>query len=342
MSTTSLNYADGPIITVAIPTFNRCEQLQNALNSVLQEKRVPIKVHVFDNDSSDRTEEVIKGLLKSEPRLHYTRQSTNIGGLRNCHFAIRAVDTEYFVPLADDDWLYPEFLYEAYQVMQENRSLGAVIFQTASFNGSDRIPVGVNPPMTRTAGFFAAKAHLIDWMELGPYQWSSILWRRKVIDVTGGPETAVGLPSDLDFQAQVFCNFPVGRVAKIGAGYLLHPTQASHGMLQGNWRLIQERLEATIRRTRVLPWDEYLAHRPAMLKQWRNLWMAILRDKTWSFTLLSALKLVRGKVHRTLVLLLLWEKVNESENFRSLRKVFAIRSRMRRVIPWAKGVGGSV
>ncbi|MGJ7488701.1 glycosyltransferase family 2 protein, partial [Variovorax sp. LT2P21] len=43
-------------ITVIIPTFNRRVQLQKAIESVLQERRVPVLVHVFDNASTDETE----------------------------------------------------------------------------------------------------------------------------------------------------------------------------------------------------------------------------------------------------------------------------------------------
>src|SRR6266480_5835394 len=107
-----------PVITVAIPTYNRVADLQIAIESVLSERRVPIIVHVFDNASTDGTQAFLEGLVRDEPRLRYTRRPANVGGLLNCHLSLRAVETEYFVPLADDDWLYPDFLHEAYELMQ--------------------------------------------------------------------------------------------------------------------------------------------------------------------------------------------------------------------------------
>ena len=251
-----------------------------ALESVLQETRVPLLVHVFDNASTDGTRDLVQDLMRKELRLRYTRHASNIGGLANTNLSVRSVETSYFVPLADDDWLYPDFLYEAYGIMQENPALGAVIYQTKRVDPNGSL-VGINPSSSRPSGLFDPKRHLIDWMEFGHYEWSSILWNRKVLEVTGGPEDAVGYPGDVDFQAQAFCYFPVLRVAKLGAAYRMHPLQASYflaspKLLEGNWRLIRRRLDRSVRLSSVMPWNEYLLHRPALLRYWRSIWTSLL------------------------------------------------------------------
>jgi glycosyltransferase involved in cell wall biosynthesis len=280
-----------PEITVVIPTYNRCQWLKVALDSVLQETRVPLLVHVFDNASTDGTHDLVEDLMRKELRLRYTRHPSNIGGLPNTNLAVRSVETSYFVPLADDDWLYPDFLYEAYGIMRENPVLGAVIYQTKHVYPNVFF---INPSSSRPSGFLDPKTHLIDWMEFGHYAWSSILWNRKVLEVTGAPEDAVGYPGDVDFQAQVFCYFPVLRVAKLGAAYRVHPLQASHPtspkLLEGNWRLIKRRLDRSVRLSSVMPWDEYLLHRPALLRYWRCIWTSALHDKSLSVTIRMALK----------------------------------------------------
>jgi glycosyltransferase involved in cell wall biosynthesis len=289
---TNTDSTQTPVISVVIPTYNRCQWLKVALESVLQETRVPLLVHVFDNASTDGTRDLIQGLIGKEPRLRYTRHASNIGGLPNTNLSVRSVETSYFVPLADDDWLYPDFLYEAYGLMRKNPALGAIIYQTKQVYPNGFL---INPASSRPSGFLDPKTHLIDWMEFGHYQWSSILWNRKVLEVTGVPEDAVGYPSDVDFQAQAFCYFPVLRVAKLGAAYRVHPLQASHPqasskLLEGNWRLIRRRLDRSVRLSSVMPWNEYLLHRPALLRYWRSIWTAVLDDKSLTVTLKMALK----------------------------------------------------
>lgn len=288
---TNPDLTQAPVISVVIPTYNRCQWLKVALESVLQETRVPLVVHVFDNASTDGTRDLVQDLMRKEVRLRYTRHASNIGGLPNTNLAVRSVETSYFVPLADDDWLYPDFLYEAYGIMRENPALGAVIYQTKQVYPNGSL---INPSSSRPSGCLDSKTHLIDWMEFGHYQWSSILWNRKVLEVTGAPEDAVGYPGDVDFQAQAFCYFPVLRVAKLGAALRVHPLQASHAssvkLLEGNWRLIRRRLDRSVRLSSVMPWKEYLLHRRTLLRHWRCIWTAILHDKSLSVTLRMALK----------------------------------------------------
>ena len=65
--------AGHPAVTVIISTFNRCESLARAVRSVLaQEASTPLfEVVVVDNNSSDRTSEVVAELASADPRVRY-------------------------------------------------------------------------------------------------------------------------------------------------------------------------------------------------------------------------------------------------------------------------------
>ena len=268
--------ANSAAITVFIPTYNRHQWLKQAVESVLQETRVPILLHVFDNASTDGTEAFVSSLSAADARVRYTRQPENVGGTNNYRTAFQSISTEYFVPLADDDWLLPGYLFEAYHEIQQQHELGAVIFVTEGRNESGEV-LGQYPAQVgrRTLGFLTPEAHLRDWMRYGHYHWSSVLWRKNALDSVGLSFLDVGLPGDVDFQLQVFCRHPVVLVNKPGAVYRLHTHQTSRDYNLANlesWALVFRRLDRTMRECQVFAALEYSQLRTSMQSLFKPLW----------------------------------------------------------------------
>ena len=52
-------------VTIGIPTYNRSEQLQVLLESLLNQTYMDIEIIVSDNNSSDNTEEICAQYLES-------------------------------------------------------------------------------------------------------------------------------------------------------------------------------------------------------------------------------------------------------------------------------------
>ncbi len=77
----------------------------------------------------------------------------------------------------------------------------------------------------RRKGRLEPGEHLAEWLRFGHYHWSSVLWRREVLDTVRFPFLHVGLPSDVDFQLRAFARWPVVLVDAVGAGYLIHDGQ---------------------------------------------------------------------------------------------------------------------
>jgi glycosyltransferase involved in cell wall biosynthesis len=263
-------------ITVVLPTFNRRKWLQRAVESVLQETRVPILLHVFDNASTDGTEEYVLSAAAADSRIRYTRHPANVGGLLNYIGAFESIDTEYFVPLADDDWLLPDFLFDAYNQLEQSKELGAAIFVTTvtSENGTE---LGTYPTHLDklTFGILTPQAHLRDWMRYGHYGWSSILWRKETLETIGRPYFHVGMPSDVDFQLQIFCRHPVCLTNRPGAIYFSHANQASRGYSLSDlrsWASLFKRLDRTMRENNIFDRREYTELRKLMQDRYRGIW----------------------------------------------------------------------
>lgn len=268
-------------ITVVIPTFNRRSQLQKAVESVLQERRVPIALHIFDNASTDETESYATALAAQDPRVSYTRRPENIGAIGNYSQALASISTEYFVPLADDDWLLPDFLHDAHQVLEREAELGAAVFVTEARDAQGMLAATYPAALDQIRfGVLRPREHLEDWLRFGHYAWSSVLWRTRTLECLGMPYMHVGLPSDVDFQVQIFCHYPVYLCNRPGAVYSLHNAQASGGYDMSHirsWAQLFKRLDREIERRNIFSRDEYFPLREIMKQRYRPCWTAPAR-----------------------------------------------------------------
>lgn len=102
-----------PLLTVIIPTRNRCEYLKRNLEILLplaDLHKGDVYIYISDNASDDDTLVVIDQAKKAYPQLvTFYRQKTNIGGLNNFLDSISKIDSEYFVLLGDDDYIMPYY-----------------------------------------------------------------------------------------------------------------------------------------------------------------------------------------------------------------------------------------
>lgn len=267
-------YSEADTVTVIIPTFNRRQELEGALKSVLQETRIPIQVHVFDNASTDDTPSFLAEASASDPRIRVTRRSENIGALRNYSGAFGTIETGYFVPLADDDRLMPGFLYAAMEMLKAEPRAGAAIFL-----GEQRGTTGelmCTYPSDRASmqdGFLDVQEHLRQFFRMGHYVWSSILWRRQVLDSIRAPYLHVGRPSDVDFQVAAFAAFPIVQSKEVGAIFNVHGNQESAGFtlrdLPG-WAKIVRRIDRSV--APLFDAAEFVAMRQAFIDRYAATW----------------------------------------------------------------------
>jgi hypothetical protein len=98
-----------PLVTIAIPTFNRAgSYLPGALQSARRQSYANLEILVSDNASSDTTTELVKSC--GDPRVRYHRHEENIGSARNTNYCIQAAKGEYTLLLNDDDLIDEDFV----------------------------------------------------------------------------------------------------------------------------------------------------------------------------------------------------------------------------------------
>jgi glycosyltransferase involved in cell wall biosynthesis len=162
-----LHEQEPPVLSVAIPTYNRAETLRRQLGSICGQivgVQEDVEVVVSDNASSDRTAAVVAEMRQRFPNVRYIRNDANLGLLRNTDVAVRACLAEYVWILSDDDVLMPyavETVVAAVRSARNESSRATFILLSAFPVAPDSQWVGPAwPPILRRSGF-VADAHAV-------------------------------------------------------------------------------------------------------------------------------------------------------------------------------------
>ncbi len=98
-------------ISVLIPTYNRPYYLKQALESVLNQTRLPDEIIIGDdNPESEENYNAIKGYLTKYPFIKYVKNKKNLGSTGNYRALFEKAKGDYIKWLADDDILLPDAL----------------------------------------------------------------------------------------------------------------------------------------------------------------------------------------------------------------------------------------
>jgi glycosyltransferase involved in cell wall biosynthesis len=114
-------------ITVGVITYNRPELLKQAIGSVLRQSYKNFEL-IISNDYLEVpvTQEALG--IENEPRLKIINQVSNLGEIKNMNYLLEIAQGEWFVWLADDDLLHPEFLMIASNAILEGQDKSLVGF----------------------------------------------------------------------------------------------------------------------------------------------------------------------------------------------------------------------
>lgn len=113
-----------PRVTVAVCTYNRSAYLKQALQSVIDQTYSDIGIVVYDNASTDDTEEVVRKI--NDPRLSYIKNGTNLGLFGNLNKALSNCKTEFIVLFHDDDIMLPHMIETEVRTMDKYRDTAIV------------------------------------------------------------------------------------------------------------------------------------------------------------------------------------------------------------------------
>jgi abequosyltransferase len=106
-----------PILSIAIPTWNRCKSLNSALNYLLMQINnfsKEIEIIISDNGSDDDTAKVVAMYIKQYPQLKIigNRNATNLGFYGNLMKCRELSSGKFFWVLSDDDYVVEGLITE--------------------------------------------------------------------------------------------------------------------------------------------------------------------------------------------------------------------------------------
>ncbi|MCB1754360.1 MAG: glycosyltransferase family 2 protein [Gammaproteobacteria bacterium] len=128
------------LLTIAIPTFNRAELLDQQLQRLHKELsglEEYCNILVSNNQSTDETAAVIEKWQAQLPNFSLFTQENNIGAVRNIAWCLQNADTPFVWALSDDDPLIEGSLRGIIKRLQDNPDLAVMVLNYASFNSKD-------------------------------------------------------------------------------------------------------------------------------------------------------------------------------------------------------------
>lgn len=117
--------SDGPIVTIAIPTYNRAtKSMPQTLAAALAQTYSNLEILVSDNASTDSTQDMLQAI--DDPRLRYVRHEENIGANNNFNSCVYGCRGDFFMLLPDDDLIDPDFVECCIDAVNQSTTVGLI------------------------------------------------------------------------------------------------------------------------------------------------------------------------------------------------------------------------
>jgi len=101
------------LVSIGIPTFNRPEDLEKCVKSLLNQTYSNIEIIISDNNSTNSKSKLLyKSNLFKNPKIKLIQNNKNIGILKNTKKVLDYAKGEYFCWVSDDDWRSNIFIEE--------------------------------------------------------------------------------------------------------------------------------------------------------------------------------------------------------------------------------------
>ena len=116
-----------PKISIGIPVYNGEKFIRKCIESVLQQTYKNFELIISDNASTDSTSKICEEYLRKDNRIIFVRQNKNMGQNWNFNFLLEKANEEYFVWVAADTIILPEFIEKNIVVLEsQDKAVGCI------------------------------------------------------------------------------------------------------------------------------------------------------------------------------------------------------------------------
>ena len=192
-------------VSVIIPTYNRRELVQRAIDSVLAQTHPVDEILVVDDGSTDGTGEALRA--RYGERIRYHRQdNAGVSAARNTGMALAT--GRYFALLDSDDLWLPEKTARQVGWLDAHPEFGMVLCDVVRVD-ADGTPYDTfhRRDVLREDGW------ALRWLLLNPSLVpASVMFRREVFETCGGFDPTLRTAEDIDFHLRVARQWRIGVV----------------------------------------------------------------------------------------------------------------------------------
>jgi glycosyltransferase involved in cell wall biosynthesis len=217
-SISELNLERRPLVTIAIPTFNRASWLGGCVVAALAQTYQNLEILVSDNASTDETQQVLREL--SDSRLRVVRQAENIGLLPNWNACLADARGDYIIFVSDDDRVAPWLLERCMDLVQKEPGLPIVV--AVCDIHSERTWPGVTS-QNLTTGIWSGADILLEFLKENiTATMCSIVMRTDALRERGGFSLDLPFAADVAAWTPLLFEGKAGLVNEAGATYYVH------------------------------------------------------------------------------------------------------------------------
>jgi glycosyltransferase involved in cell wall biosynthesis len=207
--------AKAPLITIAVPAYNRPDMLAETLASIAaQTARVPLEVIVCDDGRMPRTRAVFERFRGEGYRYH--ANPVTLGAVANWNQCLRLARGKFVMVLHEDDILYPWYLETVLPHLED--APAAVCMRTTR----GRVPPKVRCPQ---GGELATPYPPRYFLKSSMTPFPGVLVRRDVAIRLGGFDERWGPIADYEFWYRLACAGRIAVIDAVGAFYRVAPGQ---------------------------------------------------------------------------------------------------------------------
>ena len=226
-------------VSVIIPTFNRWQVLQRAVNSVLAQSLPADEIIVVDDGSTDNTYDLLRHTF-GERIIVLSQSNAGVSAARNA--GLKIASGEWIALLdSDDEWL-PEKLQQQSGVLEQNHN--CVLCHTDEIWVRNGVRVNPMNKHKKTGGDIFA--HCLPLCAISP---SSTLIKKDIFQSTGAFDESLPACEDYDLWLRICAAYPVHYLdEKLLIKYGGHEDQLSRkhwGMDRFRVKALHQLLKAT-------------------------------------------------------------------------------------------------
>lgn len=200
------------MISIVIPTHNRCELIGRAIKSVQNQTVYDIEIIVVSDGSNDNTKNVVEKMSKKDERIKFVEYHPSKGGNVARNIGIELATGEFVAFLDDDDEWLSDKLECQLRVMNSSKSIGLVYTGVHIIYVNEKIDYIFN---AKEHGNLEEKILLDNCIGTT----STVMVRRSLFEKTGGFDTELEARQDYDLWIRLCNECEVGVVSEVKINY---------------------------------------------------------------------------------------------------------------------------